>query len=260
VGALRKLREQAELSAEQAGEALGIAGTTIWRLETGRTRRIKVKDVVALCHIYGADAETTAALTALARGGQSRGFDTFVELETDASSVNTYENELIPGLLQTSAYAREITRSTLMLDDVGEIETRVNIRIGRQQVLDRDPPLRLWAILNESVLRRWVGSAELMQAQLTQLITAAERPTVTLQVLPFTAGSHPASVGGAFIVLGFEQTDLDVVYLDNQTGALYLEEPNEIDRYNLALNHLRAKALSPDESVAFIGEIARTIR
>jgi transcriptional regulator with XRE-family HTH domain len=274
--ALRKLREQSGLSAEQAGAALGIAGTTIWRLETGRTRSIKVKDVVALCHVYDADPETAAALTTLARGGQARGwweklgaadtgwlkmhrFDTFVELEADATQISTYENELVPGLLQTEAYAREITRTTLMLEDPDDIDTRVHIRMARQQVLDRIPPLRLWAVLNESVLRRVVGSAALMREQLDALLHASRRTNVTIQVLPFTAGSHPASVGGAFIVLGFEQTDLDVVYLDNQTGALYLEEPDDIDRYNLILDHTRARALNPDESLKFIAAIAKSI-
>jgi transcriptional regulator with XRE-family HTH domain len=264
---LRQLREAAGLTTDQAGERLEVSGTTIWRRETDKNAKLRAIDVENMCRAYGADAAMTTALVALAKGAQARGwwekyggapaqwFETYMGLEDDASDIGTYECVVIPGLLQTEAYAREVTRGTLVLDSTAEIEHRVQIRMARQKVLDGHTALRLWAVIDEAALNRTVGGTAVMREQFSHLVTAAERANCTIQILPYSAGSHAAMVGGPFVLLGFsDRIDPDVVYLENQTGALYLEDEDEVTRYAAVLNHLRATALSADESIAFLSE------
>jgi hypothetical protein len=175
-----------------------------------------------------------------------------VGLEAEAASISAYGPELVPGLMQTEAYARAQMKAAPIPDSDEEIDKRIAVRMNRQRRLVESSPPECWVILNEAVLRRQVGGTETMHAQLTHLIDLARVPTVALQVLPFAAGAHPGT-HGAFMILGFpEPTDLDVAYVEYLTGSAYLEAPDEVARYTLVMNHLRARALSADESVALI--------
>ncbi len=143
--------------------------------------------------------------------------------------------------------------------DGEEAERKIEVRLARQELLTGEDPPEYWAVLNEAVIRRVVGGADAMRKQLDHITDMAKLPHVNVQVLPFSAGVHPA-MEGAFRILGFpESADPDVVYLENQAGSLYLEEEAEIDRYARMFNHLIAKALDPEESRRLIARIARDL-
>ncbi|WP_267594052.1 DUF5753 domain-containing protein [Carbonactinospora thermoautotrophica] len=179
-----------------------------------------------------------------------------ISLEADAASIRTYQPRIVPGLLQTEVYVRAMIEAARVEMSPEEIETVVEVRLARQAVFTRQRPLRLWAVLDEAVLRRMVGGTEVMRDQLRHLVVMAKRQNVTLQVLPFAVGA-PAWVHTPFVVLRFpEPADLEVVYLENLTSGLYVEETAEVDRYTLMFDYLRAAALSPKESVALIAEVA----
>ncbi|WP_239377642.1 DUF5753 domain-containing protein [Frankia sp. Cj5] len=183
-------------------------------------------------------------------------FQVYVGLETEAAFIHEYSAELMPGLLQTAEYYRAFMRATPAIGNDDEIERKVAVRMTRQERLRSDEPPTLWTVLNEAVIRRVVGGAETMRAQLRHVAEMAELSHVSVQVLPFRAGAHPA-MDGSFIVLGFpEPADPDVVYLESQGGSLYLEETPHVTRYTLMFDHLIAKALDPDESRRLIAQVA----
>lgn len=186
-------------------------------------------------------------------------FQFFVGLETEAASTRAYESELMPGLLQTPAYYRAFLRAAPAAGNDDEIEHKIEVRSARQERLTRENPLKFWAVVNEAVIRRVVGGKETMRDQLRHVVDLARQPHVSVQVLPFKAGAHPA-MDGSFTILDFpEPSDPDVVYLENQTGSLYLEETPQVERYTLMFNHLIAKALDPDESLAMITRVAEEL-
>lgn len=271
---LRRLREAAQLTREQVAEHMEWSNAKVWRIETGKVG-VRARDVKDLCDLYQAPTEMTKVLESLAKEARASRrswwhayndvipdwFSVYVELEGAASSISAYEAELIPGLLQTEDYARTIHRAMQVETPDGEIERQVALRMQRQQLLTRsDPsPPRLWAIVNEAALRRPVGSRDAMRAQLEHLRELAARPNVTLQVLPFDAGAH-ASMINAFSILGFpDSQDPSVVYIESLTGALYLEKPHEVDRYNVAFDHLKASALNTTASAALINRVAKEL-
>lgn len=265
---LLRLREAAELSREQVAGRLGWSVSKLWRVETARSRAHH-GDVADILDIYGITGQPRDALTRLAREARRRGwwhsyadvladgFDVYVDLEADASAIRTYESQLVPGLLQTPDYARAVLTAAWVTTEPAEIDRRAAVRMRRQELITaRDKPLQLWAILDEAVLRRAVGGQQVMHAQLTALAEAARQASITLQVLPFSAGAHPAMLG-TFVLLSFpEPGDADVVYLETDTSSLYLEEAPEITRYDEIFSHLRVSALAPRESAAFIDALA----
>jgi len=185
------------------------------------------------------------------------GFEVYVDLEAEASAIRTYESQLLPGLLQTVDYAHAVLTAAWVTIEPEEIDRRVAVRMRRQELAtSSDRRLQLWAVLDEAVLRRVVGGPAVMRAQLGRLVEAAHQTNVTLQVLPFGVGAHMAMLG-TFVLLSFpEEADPDVVYVETDTSSLYLEEQQEIGRYGEIFDHLRAAALSPRESVAFINAVA----
>ncbi len=185
-------------------------------------------------------------------------FSLFVGLEQGASQIQLYEPQLIPGLLQTEEYAEAVARRGRAERAEDEIERLVELRMARQTVLDRQPdPLRLWAVLDEAVLRRVVGSAAVMKAQLLHLAKMTRQPKITVQVVPYERGAHPGTAAGPFVLLGFPMpADPGVVYVQYHAGALYLEERHEIEAHTVAFEHLCVLALPPDESAALIREAA----
>ena len=183
-------------------------------------------------------------------------FQVYVGLEAEASSVRVYEAELVDGLLQTPDYYRAFLRAAPAAADEEQADRKIEVRLARQERLTGEDPPEYWAVLNEAVIRRVVGGAEVMRNQLNHIADMAVLPHVNVQVLPFAAGVHPA-MDGSFRILGFpEPGDPDVVYLENQAGSLYLEEAAEIDRYARMFSHLIAKALDPEESRRMIARIA----
>ncbi|GAA2067691.1 helix-turn-helix transcriptional regulator [Streptomyces albiaxialis] len=203
------------------------------------------------------------------RGGARRGwwhsyrdllppaYRDFISLESEAVRERTLETTVVPGLLQTEAYAREVTRAALGPDaPQSRIESLVEVRAARQAVLRRGPPLRLDAVLDEAVLRREIGGRGVMREQLRTLAQAARLPHVRLQVLPFASGVH-IGITGPFVIFSFSNiADLDVVVLDHLTSSLYLEEHSELRAYTAAFDTLRAHALSYEDSLAFIAGAA----
>jgi transcriptional regulator with XRE-family HTH domain len=264
---LRRIRKEAGLTAEAVAERLELDPSWVSRIETGR-RRIRPIDLRALLDVYNIHGDAREDLINLARQARQRGwwhsygdaipewFQIFVGLEAEASELRSYETELVPGLLQTPEYYRSYLRADPTASSPEEMDRKIDLRQARQTRL-ADSGLRLWVVMNEAVIRRPLGGPATMRAQLRHLVEVSERPNVTLQILPFNAGPHPAMDGG-FVVLGFpEAPDPDVVYLENPVGSLYLEEPTAVDRYNLVFNHLRAKALDPDQTRSLLTQVAK---
>jgi transcriptional regulator with XRE-family HTH domain len=269
---LRRLREQRGLTIEQVQERSGgdLRAPTISRWETGE-RSVRPTDLRLLLDIYDVHGEQREALLVLARQAKERGwwqsyasvipewFQVYVGLEAEASSIHVYESELVHGLLQTPGYYRAFLRTAPVAADDEEAERKVAVRLARQERLTGENPPDYWAVLNEAVIRRAVGGAQVMREQLSRIAEMAALPHVTVQVLPFSAGAHPA-MEGAFRILGFpEPVDPDVVYLENQAGGLYLEQESEIERYTLMFRHLTAKALDPGESRRLIAQVAEDL-
>ncbi|HEY3734779.1 MAG TPA: helix-turn-helix transcriptional regulator [Streptosporangiaceae bacterium] len=258
---LRRLREERSLTIEQVAAQAGNEWnpSTLGRWENG-DRRIRPADLRSLLDVYDVQGEQREALMTLAREARQRGwwqaygdvlpseYSSYIGLETEAVSMHTYQQQLIPGLVQTEHYARAVIRATRPDDTDAQIDRRVAVRLDRQNVLADDRPMSLWAVIDEAAIRRIVGSPEVMQTQLNHLADIAERPGVQLQVLPFTTGAH-AAMAASFVILGFEAPDPDVVYLDTATSALFVEETPDVDAYRLMFDHLRASALAPGESV-----------
>ena len=177
-----------------------------------------------------------------------------IGLEAEARTIRTYEQELVPGLLQTPDYARAVVRASRPTDTTEEIDRRVEIRIERQEVLTRadPPPPRVNVVLSEGALRRPVGGPDLMRKQLEYLMRPRDRANVTVQVLPFDAGVHPSMVGPFTAMTFSDPGDLGVVYVENATSALFLEEPGELRVYEELWSTLQASTLSADDSQTFL--------
>ncbi len=234
------------------------------------SREVTARPVVvrAALALYGVTGEDAEVLIDLARGAQERGwwqnygevmpdwFSFYVGLEEEAATLATYESENIPGLFQTESYARTIFRWTAGEEN---IDQKVAARLRRQQILYRDDPVHVIAVLNEAVLLRQLGSAEEFREQLEHLAELAELPNITIQVLPFAAGGHP-SMTGPYVLISFpDALDEPVVYLDNFTRGQVLEEPEHVSEYQTAHAKLQDMALAPEESLKMIRELAGSI-
>ncbi len=257
---LRMLREVRGITREEAGYAIRASGSKISRMELGRVS-FKERDVTDLLKLYGVDEAEAATLVELAIQANSPGwwhkygdvlpdwFQVYVGLEEAASLIRLYEVQFVPGLLQTADYARAVVRLGQPGAAPEEIERRVSLRLGRQELLIKPGGPRLWAIVDEAALRRPIGGKEVMRAQLVQLIEATDQPQVTLQVMPFRTGGHAAEAG-AFTVMRFPEPDLpDVVYLEQLTSALYLDKRDDVEKYTEVMERLSVESESPERSV-----------
>ncbi|MFI5735887.1 helix-turn-helix domain-containing protein [Kribbella sp. NPDC051587] len=260
---LRRLRERAGVSRTDAGWAIRASESKISRLELGRVG-FKERDVEDLLSLYGvSEARERDRLLELAREANNRGwwhrygdvtpdwFDAYLGLEAAAELIRTYEIQFVPGLLQTAEYARAVAGLTAGAPrDKDEIERIVTLRTRRQRVLDREPPLKLWAVIEEAALRRPIGGTEVLREQLTSLREAVHQPNITLQIIPLSEPGH-AATGGAFSLLRFPQRDLpDVVYLEHLTSALYLDKRDDVETYTQILDHLAAFGPPPQQTDA----------
>ena len=268
VGAqLRQLRTELGISREEAGEAIRASEWKIHRLENGQVG-FKERDIIDLLRLYEVtDQDEVAAFLLLIREANTAGwwqhygdvlprwFRTYVDLESAATLIRTYEGQFIPGLLQTDDYMRAVVQEGHLDESSEEVARRVRLRLARQILLTREQPPRLWAVVDEAALRRPVGGPEVMRGQLERLIEATKLPNVTLQVLPFEAGAHPAMVG-SFSILRFPDQELpDLVYLEHLTSALYLNKPEEVDQYLHVMESICVRAAAPDQTVELLDEI-----
>jgi transcriptional regulator with XRE-family HTH domain len=261
---LRRLREAKRISLEEAGSAIRASHSKISRLETGRVG-FKDRDVRDLLTYYGVtDEQEREALRALAARANAPGwwhdysdvlpswFEAYIGLEEAATQIRAYEVQFVPGLLQTGDYARAVTRLGHPDAAEREIDRRVGLRLTRQVVLTRPGPPNIWAVLDEAVLRRPIGGPDVMRAQLRHLLELIQRPSVTVQIVPFHAGGH-AAAGGAFSVLRFADFDVpDVVYLEQLTSALYLDKRDVVDSYLSVMERLCIEAATPAASIKML--------
>jgi len=268
VAALKRLREEAGLTMIQAGQKAGFSQSKLSRVE-GLEVGISGDDTRTLCEIYGVDKGTTDALAELARHSRKRGwwhvysddvllkFVDFVELETDARSVCSFQTDLILGLLQTDNYAEAVIRHGYPNANDETIATRVELRAERRQHWNKEG-FELWSIVDESALRRPIGGAETMAEQLDHLVSIAAHPKVTLQVLPINISGHMA-LGVPYTIINLKDKAA-FVNLETLTGGLYLEDDADVHQYDLAWSRLSATALDFDRSLALIKRIAREHR
>jgi transcriptional regulator with XRE-family HTH domain len=268
---LRRLREEAGLTHSEVARRLDWSASKLSRIETGQSR-VQTGDVRDLLEVYGVtDEATCSALVQLAREARRRGWWTrysdvlgsgiYVGLEAEASALHTYESMFVPGLLQTEDYARAIIRAGQTRPDPETLERRLAARLARQEMLNLPDPPEIWAVVDESVINRPVGGPEVMRSQLQHLVDLGNRPmaALTLQVLPLSVGAHPG-MNGPFVILEFHSpTDPTMVYLETATDGLFIEDPPDVERYTLMFNHLVARALGPDESLAMIADLAGRI-
>ena len=268
VGArLRRLRTELGLSRDEAAESIRASEWKIHRLENGQVG-FKERDIIDLLRRYQVtDPAEVADFLALAREANAPGwwqhygdvlpqwFRTYVDLESAASLIRTYEGQFVPGLLQTDGYMRAVVRGAHLEDSAEEVGRRVRLRMARQILLTREAPPRLWAVVDEAALRRPVGGREVMRGQLERLVEATKLANVTLQILPFDSGAHPA-MAGSFSVLRFPDRELpDVVYLEHLTSALYLNKPDEVDQYLHVMETICVRAAPPDQTVDLLERI-----
>jgi transcriptional regulator with XRE-family HTH domain len=267
---LREMRKRSGLSVTEAAKQLNWQASRISRIEN-RQSGITAPELRKLLDVYEIeDDQYRARLAELARRVNERGwwqkyagliggdYADLISLEAEARAIRAYEQELVPGLLQTPEYAHAVIRASRPTDTSEEIKRRAEIRLERQEILTRpDPtPPRFNVVLSEGALRRPVGGYDVMRGQLEYLMRPRDRANVTTQVLPFDVGVHPAMVG-PFTVMTFpDPDDLGVVSVENATGTLFLEEHDELRIYEELWNTLQASALSPDDSQTFLRSIS----
>lgn len=255
--ALRGARATFGLSREEVADQMEWSVSKVYRLEHGRSAA-SWRDIRDLCELYGITSPDKEGLMQLARDSRQRGWwaeyqdvfpSNFPGFEAEASSVRSYEAELVPGLLQTEDYARAVIRALLPTAPAEEVERRVAARMARQQEIERGGPPELSYVLSETVLARCrAAGRDIASGQLRALLAAIERPHVTVRVLPHAAGLH-AAMDGAFVMLGFpDPVDHDVAYVEGLMGSIFVESVDGVARYRLAWERLCETALPTDGS------------
>ena len=257
---LRRIRQDSGLTIEVVAEQMSCSISKISRIETGHTG-VTVRDVRRMLSIYGIADVRADELAQVAREAKQKGWwhlygevltGAYVGLEQNAKFIHAYEAQVVSGLLQTERYAYAMIKAARHDIDMAELDRRVHVRMQRQSLLTQDNPLQLWVVLDEAVFRRTVGSRDVMDEQFDHLLAVSELPNVTLQVLPFSVGAH-AGMDGSFLILGYQESAVpDVAFAQHAAGGLFLEKQDELHRYGFIFDHLRAKALGPEESLAFI--------
>lgn len=267
---LRRLREEAGLTAAEVCKRCGWATGTLTKWERRDWQRPSLQNIRALIDLYGVTDETKKAeLEMLAVEGKERAgwwheyrawmsqvHSEYVGLEFGAVELLAFNALIVPGLLQTEAYARAIIEAGPDELDAAEIDRQLEIRAKRQSILTGPDPLRLWVVLDEAALRRPVGGPDVMREQLAHLLELAKLARVTVQVTPFEAGAHPGVTGPFTIMLFPDPRDLPAVHIDSPAGQLLIEEPKEVRRFEIALQRIQAMALPPAESLNMIADLA----
>ncbi|MFI6885949.1 helix-turn-helix domain-containing protein [Streptosporangium canum] len=267
---LRRLRIEHGLSMQEVAERMDLTAASISRMETGR-RGIRPRDLRAFLDMYGVVETSREPLLALAKEARQRGwwqnygdvlpgeYATLIGLEAEAASTRTYQQTLVPGLLQTAEYARSVIAASRPGDTPEDVERRASVRMERQKRLTGQDPLELSVILGEGVVHQHVGTAQITADQFHHLAEANRRPNVMIQILPYRAGAHPAMTG-SFTIVGFPApSNLDVIYLENMSSGLYLEDAADVRRYVTVFDYLRAAALSPADTTAMLMDASKNL-
>lgn len=268
---LRQLRERSGVERQAAAARIGRNISHIGHIETGRNLPAPT-EVEVLLDLYGVPerSEFFRELVRRAKKGTDwwlgfsdavrDWFSLYLGLESSAVQLESYNSIVVPGLFQTSAYAEAIIRGWEPELSDAEVAKRVELRLARQHVLDRDPdPLRVWAVLDESVLRRAAGGPAVLRDQLEHLVKLAKRPNIDLQVLPANAGAHTGT-DGTFVLMTFPpELPGSAVYVQTLITGIYYEDAAEVLRYRNALTRLRVQAVTPEESSAVIVRIAEEL-
>jgi transcriptional regulator with XRE-family HTH domain len=273
--ALRRLRANAGLTIDQVAEKLDLSASTISRLETAQAsaRRGDIRELLDIYKVTGTQREELLQLTQASR--RHPWWEEFKDLphaavaglEAEAALIRHYAAQVVPGLLQTEAYAREVLRAVRGDDEADDIERRLKLRIERQALLAERTSPQYLVVLDETVVRRAVGGRQIMQAQLERLIEVSALPNVTLRLLPFAVGAH-AGMDGKFVIYSYQKPedrdvvyeDPDVVFLENLEGDVYIEDSRTTERYNRTFERLLDAALDPAKSTEFLADVAAQLR
>ncbi|MBZ3904637.1 MULTISPECIES: helix-turn-helix domain-containing protein [Streptomyces] len=270
---LEELRTRAGLTFEQAGEAIGVSHSTIRRLEAAKVARLRLPDVEKLLQIYGvSDQQEIETFLKSVREANKRGwwhtyrdvlpdwFAAYLSLEQAALQIRAYEPQFVHGLLQTEEYARALLGAGNPHAATADTERRVALRMRRQELLTRAQPPRLWVVMDETVLRWPVGGPDVMRAQVDHLIELNRLPHVTVQIMPFQNGPHPAMRAGAFHLFRFRAPELpDIVYLNGLVGAVYLDKGEDVVVYREALDRLGAQSAPARKTEALLGALRKEL-
>jgi transcriptional regulator with XRE-family HTH domain len=266
---LRRLRTEKGITRDEAAATIRASAWKIHRLENGQVG-FKDRDLVDLLKLYGiTDGEEIAALLEMAGEANSPGwwfrygdvvpswFRTYMDLESAATLIRTYEGQLVPGLLQTADYVRATVAGMMLQRSPDEVERRVALRLARQQLLERPDGPKLWAVVEETALRRTIGDGQVMRGQLERLVDASRLENVVLQIVPLTIGVHPAMTG-AFSILRFADQELpDLVYVEHLTDALYLDKPDDVTQYTHVMDNISMLAAPPGKTVDILQRILK---
>ncbi|WP_105973294.1 helix-turn-helix domain-containing protein [Streptomyces geranii] len=272
---LRRFREAASLTTQDAAEVLDCTKGKISRIENGHVP-VRTPDLNALMGAYRVDDDDARKrLEALARKANRRrregwwhqydsvlgdAYRDQIELEAICDSVRTYQVQLVPGLLQTPEYGRAVTVASRSWQSPEEIEQFVQVRLARQERLTGDSPMEFWAVLSEGVLRQQVGGPEVMRGQLEQLAALADLPNLTIQVLPFSRGAY-SGMFGPYLLMRFPQVaSLDLVLTETPTGNIWIEREPEVAHYRALFDDARMSALPPTESLTLIQRAVKEYR
>ncbi|MFJ5260181.1 helix-turn-helix domain-containing protein [Streptomyces sp. NPDC088387] len=268
---LEELRTRAGLTFEQAGAAIGVSHSTIRRMEAAKVARLRLADAEKLLQVYGVtDQQEIDTFLKSVREANRRGwwhtyrdvlpdwFAAYLSLEQAALQIRAYENQFVHGLLQTEQYARALLGAGNPHAAAEATERRVALRMRRQELLFRPVPPRLWVVMDETVLRWPVGGPDVMRAQVDHLIEMNRLPHVTLQIMRFANGPHPAMRAGAYHLFRFRAPELpDIVYLSGLVGAVYLDKRDDVVVYREALDRLGAQAAPVSRTEAHLGAIRK---
>jgi len=267
---LRKLRKESGRTREQVAEFVGCSPVTVTRIESAQSAP-RLADTARMLEFYGVTGARREVLMTLCGEARRRGwwhqfsgaipawFEVYVGIEGEVSEIRSYQPEAIDGRLQTEGYVRALMLADVEVPSGEELERRIAVRMKRQEQLTGDDAPKMWIVLNEAALRRQVGGRATMHAQLEHLMEISRANKLVLQVLTYAAGAHPA-MDGAFEILRFpESADPAVVYLQYRRGSIYLEDSSDVEAYAELFDHLRARALGPDESRALIARMADEI-
>jgi hypothetical protein len=266
---LRQGRERSNLTVTQAGKALGWTASKISKIETTETRRITPSDLDKMLDLYKIDDPAKReALHALAKDAKQRGWwskyrevfgdEALPDFEAEASVIRCFEGLVIPGLLQTPAYAEALFQGG-RYTGAEEVAKRVDARMNRREILSRFNPVHLRVVMDEAALRRRIGDTAIMAEQLKHLLYMAKMPNIDVQVLPFTAGSHAALVA-PFSILEFpEHLAPPIVHVDTVTDSVFFEQPKDVERYSATFGDIQGTALSTTQSARFITDVLTSL-
>ncbi|WP_329310915.1 helix-turn-helix domain-containing protein [Streptomyces sp. NBC_01262] len=270
---LEELRTRAGLSFEQAAEAIGVSHSTLRRMEAAKVARLRLAEVEKLLRTYGiTDQNEIDTFLQSVREANKRGwwhnyrdvmpdwFAAYLSLERAALQIRAYEPQFVHGLLQTQEYARALLTAGNPHAPDGATDRMVALRMQRQELLHRQNPPRVWVVMDETVLRWPVGGAEVMRAQIDHLVAVNALPHVTVQIMPFRNGPHPAMRAGAFHLFRFKARELpDIVYLNGMVGAVYLDKDEDVLVYREALDRLGAQSVSARKTEELLGAIRKEL-